>query len=506
MTAKSKKIVLYNPVPRPSRKPVGIPLSLLYASRLLVGEGYDIKVTAKSLCEDPVKEVITNCCDAICFGVTSMTGYQIIDGLKVSRLVKKKYPYLPIVWGGWHPSLEPLQTVSEPCIDLVVKGQGERTFAELVHALESGSSLKGIPGLVYKEGSKAISNPDRPLEDMNNFPSIPFHLVNIQKCLYTTEFGFRTANYVTSQGCPYRCGFCCEQTVNKRRWAGLDAKRVIDDFERLIREYGVDGISINDSDFFVNKKRVKEICRGMIDRGLKIGWGNVNGRTRQLLGDEELWELLERSVCYSILTGAESGHQPALDLIHKDILVEDTIEFAKQCSKHHIKVLFSFLTGLPWPGYDFGKIKKMTDEEIGISLQLVDKLLALDKRHRALFFNYAPYPGTPLYQKSLDLGFEAPANLEGWGGFDLYKRHTPWVTPKQEKFIEFLSSYIFLFLDVDTCPWVSLRIPNRYFRQAFTLVFKLFAALVRFRWRYKFFNLRLDYRIFMFFKKINKWI
>lgn len=507
MTSKSKKVVLYRPIPVPGRKPVGIPLSLLYASRLLVEENYNIKIIAKNLYEDSVKKVLTSCREAICFGITSMTGYQIIDGLRVSRLVKRKYPHFPIVWGGWHPSLEPLQTVSEPCIDIVVKGQGERTFAELVYALEKGLSLKSIPGLAYKEGSKVINNPDRPLEDMNNFPPIPFHLVNIERCLYATkEFGLRTVNYVTSQGCPHRCGFCCEQTVNKRRWTELEAKRVVDDFERLAQEYGVDGISINDSEFFVNRKRVKEICKEMIDRGLKIGWGNANGRTRQLLGDEELWELLERSGCYSILTGAESGHQPALDLINKDTLVEDTVKFAVQCSKYRIKAVFSFLTGLPWPRYNFSRIKKMTDKEIRISLQLVDKLLALDRRHRILFFNYAPYPGTPLYQKSLNLGFEAPTNLEGWGKFDLHNPHTPWVTSKQQRLVNFLSNYIFFFLDVDTCDWLSLRIPNRYFRQVFILIFKFFAALVRFRWRYKFFSLPFDYWIFLLSTKINRWI
>ncbi|HDY66925.1 MAG TPA: B12-binding domain-containing radical SAM protein [Candidatus Scalindua sp.] len=504
---KEKKVVLYNPRPNPNLRPVDIPLALLSVSKILDKEGYEIKIISENLYHQHFKEALNHCSGAICFGVTAMTGYQIIDGLKISKLLKHQYPELPIVWGGWHPSLESVQTVSHPAVDIVVKGQGERTFTELVHALEDGLALDNILGITYKEKERVVNNSDRRLENINNFPPIPYHLVDIEKCLFATEFGDRTTNYVSSQGCPYRCGFCCEQTVNKRAWTGLNVQRVVDDIERLVSQYGVNGLSINDSSFFVNKERVRKICQEIIRRKIKIKWGNVNGRTRQLTQyDDELWRLLEESGCYSILTGAESGYQPALDLIHKDILVKDNIEFGRKCSHYHIKVVYSFLTGLPWPKRNIKEIKEMTDKEIESSLDLIDKLLAMDTRHRALLFNYTPYPGTPLYQKSLDLGLKPPSNLEGWGKFTLYQSQTPWVTSKQEKFIKFLSSYVFFFLDSDTCDWVSLRIPNRHFRQLFIFIFRSFAAICKFRWRHRFFKLRFDYWVLLLFKKFNKWV
>ena len=70
------------------------------------------------------------CEDALCFAVSSMTCYQIRDGMNISAAVKERYPDMPIIWGGYHPSTQPEQTLQDPNIDIVVIGQGELTFIQ----------------------------------------------------------------------------------------------------------------------------------------------------------------------------------------------------------------------------------------------------------------------------------------------------------------------------------------------------------------------------------------
>lgn len=132
----SNKIVLFRPppLPRKSFNP-NVPLSLLAIAAPLEKMGYIVKIVDGCVDEDYKEKVLKLVNGAICLGITSITGYQIKGGLEVSKAVKEKYPHIPIVWGGWHPTLLPKQTVACPYVDIVVKGQGERTFAELVECL-----------------------------------------------------------------------------------------------------------------------------------------------------------------------------------------------------------------------------------------------------------------------------------------------------------------------------------------------------------------------------------
>ncbi len=504
---KSKKIILYNPRPNPDLKPVDLPLALLCISRFLDKDGYDVQIISENLYEDHFEVIRESAKEGILFGVSSMTGFQIQNGLKASRIAKEVNKDIKVLWGGWHPSLYPRQALENPYIDIVIKGQGERALYEVVKRIEEGKNFEGISGVHWMDDGVIYSNPDRLLEPLDDMPPIPYHLVDTEKCLIETEFGDRTINYVSSAGCPYRCGFCCEQTVNKRRWVGLNAEAVVDDLEKLEKVYGINGVSMYDSNFFVDMERSKAVLRGMLERGLTLRLGNMDGRVKQMAeADDELWELLRATRCYSILTGAESGSQEALELINKDITVEDTIKFAQKCHEYGIKVIFSTLVGLPIPHLSYAEIVKKTDEQIKATIGLFDKILSLDSRHRGLMFIYCPYPGTPLYQNALKLGFEEPRTLEGWSNFTLYKKHTPWITKKQELIVPMISSYLFMFLDTDSLDWVQQRIANKFKRALFVLAFRIVAVFARLRWKYKYCGLPLDYYMFLFAKTRNKSI
>ena len=502
-----KNIVLYNPRPNPHLKPIDIPLSLLCVSRFLDKDGYPVRIISENLYDNHFEVIAREAKDALVFGVSSMTGHQIYDGIKASRIAKEVNKDIKVVWGGWHPSLYPKQVLENPYIDIVVKGQGEIALYELVKKIESGKNCEGVSGVHWKEDGRVFSNPDRPLMALDGMPAIPYHLVDVEKCLIETEFGARTVNYVSSYGCPYRCGFCCEQTVNQRRWVGLNADAVVRDLERLERVFKVNGISMYDSNFFVDIKRAKGILKGILDRGLTLRLGNIDGRTKQLAeADNELWELMRATRCYSILTGAESGDENVLKIINKDITVEDTIKFAQKCHEYGIKVVFSTLVGLPIANLSFAEIARKTDEQIKLTVDMFDKLLSLDSRHRGLMFIYCPYPGTPLYQEALRLGFKEPRSLEEWGNFSLYERHTPWITRKQEFFVPMLSSYIFMFLDSDTIGWVKERIKSRIKKALFVAAFMILSVIARWRWKHKIFSFAIDYRLFLFAKSRNKSI
>lgn len=491
----TKKIVLFSPATLYS----GVPLALLAISKILFTEGYDIKIICKHLYNNYLEEILKSSENAICLGITCLTGQQISEALKVAEMVRSKYPALPIIWGGWHPSILPDQTILNPNVDIIVRGQGERTFTEVVHAIEDNIPLDGILGITYKKDGKIYSNPDRPFEDVNNFPPLPYSLINVEKCIEVTDLGIRTIRYVSSQGCPFRCGFCAETAVYKRRWSGLEAERVIEDIEILVNRYKIDSIIFTDDNFFVDKNRIIKICKTLIDKNIRIKWGHANGRTKQLRKfNDEQWELIKNSGCSSILIGAESGSQQILDLIKKDTEVEDTIKLVEICNRYNIKLVISTMIGLPYiqsnSSHKNDELKKSIKIEFNLIVNLFNNILSLSKKNQLLVFIYTPYPGNLLYDMSVSIGFKEPKKLEDWSSFDLNKQNLPWIPSKYINLVNMLS-YMSLFTGVDSQYFIK-DISNKHIKFGSIVTFKIFYYICSFRWKHKFFSLPIDYWIY----------
>jgi anaerobic magnesium-protoporphyrin IX monomethyl ester cyclase len=498
MVPKNKpKIILYYPKPFPSRRPyVKAPLSLIAISSFLAKEDFEIIIVSENLYDQPVKKILQEIPTALCLGITAMTGHQILDGLRVARLVREIYPNLPIIWGGWHPTLEPDGTIRSPYVDIVVRGQGERTFTELIYALIKKEALDNILGISYKKDNEIIHNMDRPLEDINNFPPYPYHLIEVEKVLFDNEYGSRVLNYVSSFGCPWDCSFCAEKKAHKRRWMALDPYRMVEEIEKLIRDNNIDALTFDDSEFFISKNRVRIFCEEILKKGLNIKWANANGRIPQLLHwEEDLWELIVRSGCKGILVGAESGYQRSLDLMNKHMLVEETLAFGEKAKKYNIRIFYSMLCGLPW-NMDYKKTQRLTDLEIKHTLNLADKLININPRNRIMLFLYTPYSGSTLFQRSLEIGLKVPQSLAEWGNWVLNYKTTPWIKRQQRVKVDMITNYIFSILDADSCEWVSARLSNPVARFIFRKLFKLFEVIVKFRWKHRFFAMPLDYWIF----------
>jgi radical SAM superfamily enzyme YgiQ (UPF0313 family) len=138
----------------------------------------------------------------------------IRPAIEASQLVRRLSPNLPIVYGGWHPTLLPEQTLQADYVDVVVRGQGEVTFIELLGRLNSKISLNGVAGVSYKEGTRIVHNPDRPIISLNNLPMPAYDLVNTDA--YEKACGLRKTVYASSVGCPYSCNYCTDTVFYHR--------------------------------------------------------------------------------------------------------------------------------------------------------------------------------------------------------------------------------------------------------------------------------------------------
>jgi radical SAM superfamily enzyme YgiQ (UPF0313 family) len=346
-----------------------------------------------------------------------MTGYQIQGGISAAKLVRRLSD-VPIVWGGWHVSLLPEESVKSPYVDIVVRGQGEITFAHLVDAIEAKLDLRQIPGITFKDDGKVISNVDRPVISLDNLDPLPYDHLDTNR--YYPHFSF-----LSSIGCPMSCGFCADAVVYKGRWKSINPYRLANEIEALSRRLKrrIKSIYFIDNNFFVNQERVIIFCREILKRGIRIVWEAL-GHPKQLARfDDEFYALIRKAGCYRILTGAESGSQRILNYINKKASVEDTFTFTKMCRQNQIIPVLSLMCG--FPGSPLDDLKE--------TVLFINEVKQVNKKAEIKLFFFTPYPGSQLYQAAIRSGFQPPTTLEGWSSYTLNIRNMPYLDPDYER-------------------------------------------------------------------------
>jgi radical SAM superfamily enzyme YgiQ (UPF0313 family) len=471
------------------------PVSALCAVRLLDRKRYDIHIITRFFTgEDYVEEILEHCQNALLFGVSAFIGYQILEGLRVSKAVKEKFPDLPVVWGGWFPSSDPEMTIKHPAVDVVVRKQGEITLAELANAYDKGLALEGIRGISHKDGQdRIIHNEDRPFTDINEFPRIPYDLLKGANLVYNMD-GYKTIDYMSSYGCPHRCAFCCEPAVNNGRWSGLSPQRMVADLEYLQKAFGVEAVTLLDTNTFTSARRIREFCKLYLQKGLTVKFTMTCGKISHLMKfDDELWRLIKQANMNRIQIGLESGKQEYLKLLHKDHRLEDVFTILDRAKAHGISLFISTMIGIPTASID---------EEFSAAMDLVNRILEISDQNKYAMFLYTPLPATALLPLAVKEGFVAPRTLEEWGSFDYNDPATPWVGPSYPGIVKQIQFYFKYFLVKD----LIYQTPSPKLRFGYRFLYAFANPLARWRFRKRCFSFPIDYYLLSMIVNTGKHI
>jgi radical SAM superfamily enzyme YgiQ (UPF0313 family) len=412
------RVVLYNP----RAVFYTMPLALVALASALDRRKVDVVIVDGRLEADPVRAVVTAAKGAVCVGVTVLTGAPIHDALAVSRAVKAADPACPIVWGGWHPSLFADECLDEPSVDLVVSGQGEDAFREIVDQLLDGSPA--CPPT--REARRWIS---RPLKDLNAFPAHDYSLIPVER--YFALKGARQVDYISSQGCRFRCAFCADPAVFARGWTGLLPERIADEAAYLHTRHGMEDLAFQDETFFTHAPRTDTLAEAFLQRNLRITWTATLRADQACRLGEDLFAKVVRSGLRRVMVGVESGSQEMLDRLQKDMKLEQVRTTADMCSRHGVSALFNFIVGFPGE----------SDASMRATLALAKELRRSNPEFETPIFYYRPYPGNPMADASAAEGYVFPRGLEEWADFDYVGGRGPWITPAQWRNIERFKFY-----------------------------------------------------------------
>ncbi len=405
------------------------PLGLVYIATPLLLKGYTVEIIDQGITAD-WRGQLAKCLgpETICAGVSVMTGSSITAGLEFSAFLKRTGK-VPVVWGGIHASLLPAQTLENPFVDAVVIGEGEKKFAGLVECLKESRSLEQVRGIGFKKDGVPVFTPQADNLAMDDLPLPDFSLIDAEHYIRESKSSYegrRCLDLNVDRGCPYRCAFCYNIKFNERKWRAMSAGRLLDVLQALKDKYRLGAINFVSDNFFVDKKRAEAVCRGMVDRGLDLKWHSDIRIDTFLQYDAAGLELIKRSGCDNLTFGVESGSDPVLKKIDKDITVAQVLEAHRKVIAAGFKANYHFMLGFP------EETRKDILETVRIAAILTED------RNTNVYgpSMYIPYPGAPLFDKCVKMGFVPPSKLEEWGAFDWEETsRLPWLTAEDKRFM-----------------------------------------------------------------------
>ncbi len=363
--------------------------------------------------------------------VTVMPGPQLLSAMETCSRVRTLFPGVPIVWGGYFPSIYTDAALNSRYVDFAVRGQGEGTFLELLDALRGKGSLESIRGLSFKESSgKHRHNPERRMKGPDAFPWYPYHRVPADRYLLPSFFGRRTAAHHASIGCPYQCSFCGVVPVYGNREMMESPARTEAILRHLARNYGMDSVQFYDMNFFLQEEHARELADRLA--GLRIQWWCEARIDVVLRYSDATLETIRRSGCTMIFFGAESGSDWVLKEMNKHLKAEQTLELAARLRQFDIIPEFSFVVGNP----------REPERDTRECLQFIRKIKQLNARSEIIIYHYTPVPQRERMYGNIESKVSFPETLEEWAterwrNFAIRTDPmTPWLKPGTKRQID----------------------------------------------------------------------
>ncbi|MCZ8187044.1 MAG: magnesium-protoporphyrin IX monomethyl ester anaerobic oxidative cyclase [Beijerinckiaceae bacterium] len=320
-------------------------------------------------------------------GVTSITP-SIYMAERVLEIARDVCPGALRVLGGVHATFMYKQVLSEaPWIDVIVRGEGEEIFRNLVQAVAEDRWLESrsqIAGLAFNDGESIVATPAAPTVKDLEAINPDWSLLEWEKYIYV-PLGVRVAIPNMARGCPFTCSFC-SQWKFWRDYRIREPKAVVDEIERLVNDHQVGFFILADEEPTINKKKFTEFCEELIARGLpdRVKWG-INTRVTDIMRDRDLLPLWRKAGLVHVSLGTEAAAQLKLDRFNKETKVNQNKEAIRLLREADIFTEAQFIVGL--------------DNETPETLEETYRMAWDWQPDLANWSMYTPWPFTPLFQE-----------------------------------------------------------------------------------------------------------
>ncbi|EIL97299.1 B12-binding domain-containing radical SAM protein [Rhodanobacter thiooxydans] len=378
----SPRTLLINPTIT-SRSSARFPLALLHLAAALERSGSSRIVDGnvdRDFVDDTLRALERERYDAV--GVGVMGGPQVAPAIAVSKAIRARYPALPIVWGGYFPTLHTDATLAAPYVDYAVRAQGEDTLSELVAALAGdGPALAQIAGLSWKHAGDVVHNPPRRIVRHDPAGLLPYDkLGDPRRYLARTYLGQRTVAHQAAIGCRYHCTFCGVAAMFGGATFLPAAARLERELTYLKHTLGADSVQYFDHNFFDREADMVPLLEVMAR--FELPWWCFARADALLKLSERSWALVRKSRLRMAYIGAESPSDQMLHDIRKGTHPDQTLAVVEQCRRYGVIPELSFMVAPP----------ENTEEETERTFEFIRELKRINPQTEVVIYIYTPLP------------------------------------------------------------------------------------------------------------------
>ena len=316
--------------------------------------------------------------------IVAIHGFECFEeDMNVLEEIKQTLPQSKIILFGHYASIFPEEILRKTSIDIIILGEPDNIFENLIAALLEHRDLAGVSGIAYKErGNTVVQKGDERITHPELLPMPAYELLNAEE--YFEPFLKPPFGLIQSaRGCPYSCNYCVRSFGKRLTYRTTD--QIIEEIIFMKEKFGIHSLRFIDDTFTVHTKRVIEICQKLIDLKIKIEWTCLS-RIDTLRTEMIPW--MKKAGCKRIYFGVESGSPKVLHYLNKDTDLDQAITTLHTCKKYGIETLGFFLVGTP------GEEQEDFNASVNFAIEAdFDYIIAGE---------LIPYPGTELYEKFKD--------------------------------------------------------------------------------------------------------
>ncbi|MFX1593522.1 MAG: B12-binding domain-containing radical SAM protein [Promethearchaeota archaeon] len=364
------------------------PINLTYIASYLTDLDVEIEILdtkVKNLTLNQIRKKIEKFNPDI-VGISVFVSAALKISYAIAKLVKEVNPNCTVVFGGRHPTFESDSTIKINEVDIIVRGEGELTFRELIIK----GTPEGVKGISFKSNGKVIHNPDRPL--IKDFENIRFPARDLTKNNKYKMFTVRLETVETSRGCPYKCKFCTTHVFNKNLWRPRSVEKIIKELKLISQNRKVTDIFFVDDNLTVDTKRIENLCDKIIELKQKKEINDFKFfaqiRVDSIIKAPQMVNKMARAGFWVVFIGIESVNEESLKNVRKGFEFNNVIEALKILHKNNIIVIGNLIIGIDL---------KETEEDVIKEIKFM-KTVDVDI---VSFVLLTPFPGSDTF-KELD--------------------------------------------------------------------------------------------------------
>lgn len=340
-------------------------LGIVILGTIIEQQGRYCKVFIEDIEEIDFKEVFK----ADLVGITTITStapraYAIADQIRKAGI--------PVVMGGPHVTFLPDEALEHA--DYVIRGEAEKSFPELINAIEAGRGIEGIEGLSFRIGDRNFHNPGMGrIDNLDELPLPDFSMVQ-------GGLKGRVWPIQTSRGCPFNCNFCTVTKVFGKAYRFRSKEHIMRELRAVPKDKTV---FFYDDNFAADRERAKDLMRMMIAEGITMKW------TTQVrvdaARDPEMLDLMQKSGCVYVYIGFESINPATLKAFHKGQNLDEMRNSIQELHKRGIRIHGMFVLG--------------ADDDDKSTIDATVVFAKTEKIDTVQFLILIPLPGTQQYEE-----------------------------------------------------------------------------------------------------------